>query len=98
MKRIMVRYKVKTDRVKENETYIRNVFKALADESPSGLRYVSFKLEDGVSFVHIVSLESESGDNPLGRLPAFKAFAADIADRCEEPPVVTSLEEVGSYR
>ena len=98
MKRIMVRYKVKSERAKENEAFIAKVFEQLNRENPSGLRYASFKLNDGVSFVHIVSLEAADGRNPLGELAAFKAFTAQIGDRCEEPPVPVELTEVGSYR
>jgi hypothetical protein len=96
MKRIMVRYKVKPDRAAENEQFIKNVFEQLKRDQPSGLRYASFKLEDGLSFVHIV--ETANGGNPLGGLSAFKAFTAGIKDRCQEPPSATELKEVGSYR
>src|SRR5688500_4325713 len=92
----MVRYKVKTDRVAENERLVRAVYAELARERPAGLRYATFKLEDGVSFVHIVSHESEN-DNPLGEYAAFKAFVAEIQDRCDEPPVRAALDEVGSH-
>jgi len=98
MKRIMVRYKVKSDRAAENENLIAKVFEQLNRDQPAGLRYASFKLNDGVSFVHIVSLEAADGSNPLGELASFKAFTAQIRDRCEEPPVPAELTEVGSYR
>jgi hypothetical protein len=97
IKRMMVRYKVKADRIAENEGYITNVFEQLKREQPPGLRYASFKLGDGVSFIHIVELEAADGSNPLRELSAFKAFTADILDRCEEPPVSVELQEVGSY-
>lgn len=98
MKRIMVRYKVKSDRAAENEQFIAKVFEQLNRDKPGGLRYASFKLNDGASFVHIVSLEAADGSNPLGELASFKAFTAQIKDRCEEPPVAAELAEVGSYR
>ena len=98
MKRIMVRYKVKSERAAENEDFIARVFAQLRQEKPAGLQYASFKLNDGVSFIHIVSLEAADGSNPLGELAAFKAFTAQIKDRCEEPPVPVELTEVGSYR
>jgi quinol monooxygenase YgiN len=97
MKRVMVRYKVKAGRVAENERYIKNVFEQLQRERPTGLRYASFKLGDGVSFVHIVSHEAADGTDPLRELPAFKAFTAEIKDRCEDPPVAAELTEVGTY-
>lgn len=98
MKRVMVRYKVKADRASENENYIANVFEQLRREQPGGLHYASFKLADGVTFVHIVSYQDAQGANPLRELAAFKAFTADIRDRCEEAPAATDLDEVASYR
>ena len=98
MKRVMVRYKVKPDRAAENEAFISEVFDQLRQDSPSGLRYASFKLDDGVSFVHIASIETDDGGNPLASTEAFKAFQANIKDRCEEPPVAVELDAIGSYR
>lgn len=96
MKR-MVRYKLKADRVAENERYIIGVYEELKRIKPSGLRYATFRLDDGVSFVHLVSHEAEDGGNALTALPAFKAFAVGIRERCEEPPVTVEMKEVGSY-
>ena len=98
MTRVMVRYRVKPDRVAENERYIKKVFEQLDHEKPTGLSYASFKLADGVSFVHIVSDATVDRGSRLGEFPAFKDFTAAIEERCDEPPVVTRLEEVGSYR
>ena len=98
MKRMMVRYKVKADRAAENERYIASVFEQLNREKPAGLRYASFKLDDGVNFMHIVSIETADGSNPLRELSAFNAFTAEVHDRCAEPPVTVDLQEIGSYR
>ena len=95
MKQVMVRYKIKPDQVGENEQLIRAVFAELERTSPDGIRYASFKLEDGASFVHIAAIEAEQ--NPLAELPTFKAFTAEIRDRCDEPPAVVELSEIGSY-
>jgi hypothetical protein len=96
MRQVMVRYKVKPDRVEENEQLVRAVYDELAATEPDGLRYATFRLDDGVSFVHIASVEGEH--NPLADAEAFARFQADVRDRCEEPPVVTEVHEVGSYR
>lgn len=98
MTRVMVRYRVKPERVAENERYIKKVFEQLDREQPAGLSYASFKLGDGVSFVHIVSDEKRERGSRLGELPAFQEFSAAIEERCDEPPVATRLEEVGSFR
>jgi hypothetical protein len=97
MKRIMVRYKVKPSLADENQRYVEKVFEELRRNSPTGLRYATFKQQNGVSFVHLVSIETETGQNPLSESVAFQAFQAGIQDRCEEQPVATELEEVGSY-
>jgi hypothetical protein len=98
MKRIMVRYVVKPDRAAENRQYIENVFAELRRNSPAGVRYASFQQPDGVSFVHLVSVETATGENPLTLLPTFQAFQAGIKDRCEVQPIVTEMDEVGSYQ
>jgi hypothetical protein len=98
MKRVMVRYRLKAERVAENERHVRAVFAELERARPPGLRYATFVQADGVSFVHIASIETERGDNPLAALASFQAFTARIADRCDEPPVSCELHEVGCYR
>lgn len=97
MKQLMVRYKVKAERAAENEDYIRRVFEQLNREKPPGLHYATFKLEDGVSFMHLAVVDTADGSNPLPALAAFQAFTAEIRDRCEEPPVGVELQRVGSY-
>jgi len=97
MKRIMVRYKVKPERVEENESLVQDVFESLKKEAPVGFRYASFKGDDGLSFVHLVSMETANDDNPLPNLETFQKFIANIGDRCDESPVAMDLNEVGSY-
>lgn len=93
----MVSYTLKADRVAENERAAEAVYAALREAQPPGLRYATFRLGDGVSFIHIVSHEEAGGSNALTELPAFKAFAAGIKERCLEPPQRTELTEIGSY-
>jgi hypothetical protein len=96
MKTVVVRYKVKPDRVAENEELVRAVYEELDRAQPDGLRYATFRLEDGVSFMHLSATEADR--NPLTQVEAFARFTASIRDRCDEPPVVTALDEIGSYR
>jgi hypothetical protein len=96
MRRVMVRYKVKPDQVAENEELVRAVYDELHRVQPANMRYATFRLDDGVSFVHLHS--GEAGANPLAGLASFKAFQAGIADRCDEKPVVAELQEIGSFR
>ena len=93
----MVSYTLKADQVAENERLSKAVFEALREARPPGLRYATFRLADGVSFVHLVSHEEADGANALTALPAFKAFSAGVKDRCVEPPRRVELTEIGSH-
>jgi hypothetical protein len=96
MRTVMVRYKVKPHRVAENAELVRAVYEELHRVNPSGLRYATFKLDDGVSFVHI-AVETGREGSPLPQLEAFKEFQQNIRERCEEMPVVTELSAVGVF-
>jgi hypothetical protein len=98
MKHVMVRYKVKPEQVAENEELVRAVFDELQRTEPAGLRYATFQLDDGVSFVHLASIETEDGHSPLSSVKAFERFQERIGERCAEAPVVTELREIGSSR
>ena len=93
---VMVRYKLHPDRVAENEGLVKAVFEQLHREQPEGVHYATFKLPDGVSFMHLV-FDSETTSRVLNGLDAFKAFVAEVGSRCEEPPVSMELTVVGSY-
>jgi hypothetical protein len=97
MRQVMVRYKVKPDRVEENVELIRAVYDELRGTRPRGLRYATLRLDDGVSFVHLAVIESEDKDNPLSNLPAFQRFQANIQDRTDEDPVATRFDLIGSF-
>jgi hypothetical protein len=92
----MVRYKVLPDRAGENEVLIKAVYEQLARERPEGLHYATFRLPDGVTFMHVV-FETDQPGRILNEVAAFKAFTAEIKGRCEEPPVATELTLIGSY-
>ena len=92
----MVRYKVLPDRADENVALVEAVYAQLEEVRPVGLHYATFRLPDGVTFIHIV-VDTDQPGRILGELDAFKAFSADIESRCDEPPVATELTLVGSY-
>jgi hypothetical protein len=95
MRRVLVRYRVKPERVEENEQLVRAVYDELRRTGPAGLRYAAFKADDGVSFVHLAIHES---GNALEKVATFQEYLKGLGDRTEEAPVVTELDEVGSYR
>ncbi len=99
MKATVVRYQAKADRADENQGLIEKVFADLEARQPDGFTYKVFRLEDGVSFVHVV-IEHDDVTNPdsLQDVPAFQAFVADIADRCDVAPLAMGATIVGGYR
>ena len=94
----VVRYQTKPERADENQRLIEAVFAELDERQPDGFTYKVFRLEDGVSFIHVVIEHDIEKPESLQALPAFQAFAADIADRCDIPPVATGASIVGGYR
>jgi hypothetical protein len=91
----LIRYTTHPERAEENAALIRDVFAELADSQPEGLGYLALRLDDGVSFMHVVSLDA--AENPLAASDAFAAFQATIADRLSEGPAALAVTIVGSY-
>ena len=98
MKTTVVRYQAKPERADENQRLIEAVFGELEERQPDGFTYKAFRLDDGVSFIHVVIEHDIDQPESLQALPAFQAFVAGIADRCAVPPVATGATIVGSYR
>lgn len=92
----VIRYTTKPECADENARLIREVFAELAREQPAGLQYSAFRLEDGVSFLHVAVIDAE--DNPLTTSAAFSQFQSDIQARIADGPVQSDATAVGSYR
>jgi hypothetical protein len=93
----MIRYTLKPERVADNERLSRAVYDALKRVRPTGVHYATFKLADGVGFVHLVSYDEGVSNTALTSLPEFKSFSEGVKERCVEPPVRSDLTEIGSY-
>jgi hypothetical protein len=97
MKATVVRYQARPEQANENQRLIEAVFADLEEREPVGFTYKVFRLEDGVSFVHVVIEHDVEKPDSLQEVPAFQAFVADIAARCEVPPVAMGATVVGGY-
>jgi hypothetical protein len=98
VKTTVVQYQAKPERADENQRLIEQVFVELEERESKGFTYKVFRLEDGVSFIHVV-IEHEIDDpDSLQEMPAFLAFVAGIAERCDTPPLATGATLVGGYR
>jgi hypothetical protein len=97
MKTVLVRYKTSDDKANENEALIRAVFDELRAARLAGIRYACYKLQDGVSFVHLATIDTPDGSNPLPNLDSFKRFQQNLRARCIEVPVAVDLSPVDAY-
>ena len=96
MSTTIVRYQVTPESVADNERLVRAVYAELTALAPVGFRYATFRLDDGVSFMHVAVTAGEA-DAPLPKLDAFRAFLADLRERCDVPPQAARAEVVGAY-
>jgi hypothetical protein len=98
MKTIVVRYQAKAERADENQKLIEAVFAELDANQPEGFTYKVFRLDDGVTFVHVMIEHDVENPESLQDVAAFQAFVAGIDDRCDVPPVAMGATIVGGYR
>jgi hypothetical protein len=92
----VIGYRTTPESADENERLIRAVFTELSQAQPTGIRYEAFRLDDGVSFVHVATLDG--GQNPLTTSTAFARFQSGIQDRCVEGPTPADGLAIGSYQ
>lgn len=97
MRRALIRYQVTPEYADRNQQRIEAVYRELAEAAPADLRYATFRLEDGTTFVHVVEQEPE-GDSPLTQLAAFKEFRDGLDGNVVEPPTTSDADRVGAYR
>lgn len=92
----IIRYTTKPESSDENQRLVEAVFEQLTTEKPEGLHYATFRMDDGVSFVHIVSYDDDAAD-VLRPLEAFQAFQKDAAHRMVAGTERGAATVVGSY-
>lgn len=93
----MLRTKVKPDSAVEAEAGVKALFAALEEEKPQGIRYSSYRMSDGVTYV--VLLEVQDGvDNPLPGIAAFRDFQSSLGGWLAEPPAPEQLTAIGDYQ
>jgi hypothetical protein len=94
----VLHYQAKPERAEENQQLIEAVFAELDKGELDGFTYKVFRLEDSVSFIHVWIEHDIADPDSLQAVPAFQAFMADLAGRCEVPPEATEATVVGGYR
>ena len=92
---VVVRYQTRPEAAEENSRLVRNVYAALADVAPSDFQYATYRLSDGVSFVHVASYARRT--TPWRRCPSSPSSRRTSRSRVVEPPVASDATLVGSY-
>jgi len=88
-----IRYRVKPERIEENQTLVEDVFRELHAKSPPNVRYLVLRLSDG-TFCHLV----DDGTRTVASLDAFAAFQRGGAERRLDEPQQLEATVVGNYR
>ncbi len=97
MKAVYVRYQVDPSFAETNAENIRKVMQALQESGSDGIRYQSFREDDGVTFVHFGMYRDQAAIDELTESPSFQAFQSALkASKPVQPPVAHWLDVVGS--
>ena len=89
----LIRYRVKPEKIEENQNLVEGVFRELHAKSPSGVRYLVLKLSDG-TFCHLF----EDSTKTIPNLDAFAAFRRGGEERRLDEPQQLEATIVGNYR
>ena len=98
MNQQLIRYTTKPEHAAKNEELVRAVYRQLRQDRPEGLRYATFRLSDGMTFLHLVQNEDSGKPSPLLAVRAFGEFQEGLAERRAEGPSRDELIPIGSYR
>lgn len=93
----MIRSKVRNESAAEAEAAVKTLFAALDEQRPQGIRYSSYRLSDGLTYVVLVEVR-DGIDNPLTEMPEFRAFQENLRIWLAEPPTPEQVTVVGDYR
>lgn len=97
MKAVKVQYTVKAEYAETNKANISQVMADLQELTNPGIKYSSFVLEDGKTFIHFGVYSDQAALDVVNNLPSFQAFREQLkASGPESPPKGDDLTLVGS--
>ncbi len=97
MSSVIVRYELKPERLEEHLGLIKGVFEHLRATAPEGVHYGVMKSADGTHFTHVATYDSDEARSAASDNAAFKAFSADIGERCITPPGPVPQEVIEGF-
>ncbi len=97
MKAVKVQYTVKESYVETNKQNIQAVMAELKRINNPGIKYSSFLLDDGKTFVHFGMYADEEALSVVSSLDVFQKFRQELkGSQPESPPKADDLTLVGS--
>ena len=100
MKIVRVIYTTKPEYAAANQANIKGVVDELKKIDHTGIKYSTYLLPDGKTFMHFDQFENEEAHEFLTSLASFKKFAAELEasgleaePRLELPSLIASTEQ-----
>jgi len=94
---VRVQYTTKQEYAAKNKENITKVMNDLRAINNPGIRYSTYLLEDGKTFMHFALFENEAANKILMELESFKQFQAALKESVPEvPPKTENLSLVAS--
>jgi hypothetical protein len=97
MKIVRVQYTTSKEFSPINQANIRRVIDELKALNHPGIKYSTYLLQDGKTFMHFDQFENEEAHQVLQSLKSFKKFADELfASKLEVEPILELPSLVGS--
>jgi hypothetical protein len=97
MKAVKVQYTVKEEYAETNKKNIEQVMSDLRKLNNPGVKYSSYVLNDGKTFVHLGIYSDEEAMSVATNLDSFKKFQMELKEsQPESPPKADDLNLVAS--
>ncbi len=97
MKATRVRYTVQEEYAATNKENIEKVMADVRRLNRPGMKYCTFVLDDGVTFIHWAIFETEEDNKALGELASFNQFRMALkASNPVSPPQPENMSLVAS--
>ena len=92
MEAVKVQYTVREEYVATNKKNIEQVMAELRTLNNPGIKYSSFSLDDGKTFVHFGMYADAESKSIVGELESFKKFRQQLKE--SQPEVLPNAEDL----
>lgn len=97
MRAVKVQYKVRPEFSESNKANVGAVMDKLRAEPIEGMKYATFVLDDGQTFIHLNFCKDQETMSKLQELPEFKAFRQALKESSPiEAPKSENLDLVAA--